>query len=99
MRPVLEAPAPLPRQAPEEATLLERARAVLLAEADAVAALAPRRDGGFLEAVELIAGSAGRVIVSGLGKSGLVGRKIAATWPSWCRRAAKRRSWAGWWSS
>lgn len=61
------------------AALLERARAVLRAEAEAVAALEPRLDGGFLEAVRLIAGSSGRVIVSGVGKSGLVGRKLAAT--------------------
>jgi len=77
MRPALEVAAARP--APDGAALLERARAVLRAEAEAVSALAPRLDGGFLDAVRLVAESKGRVIVSGLGKSGLVGRKIAAT--------------------
>lgn len=74
MQPVIEA---LPAPTGEE--LLERARAVLRAEADAVAALAPRLGQPFLDAVALIAEAQGRVIVSGLGKSGLVARKIAAT--------------------
>lgn len=81
MRPVLEVPATgaAARAALDGSALLERARAVLRAEADAVAALEPRLDGGFLDAVRLIADAPGRVIVSGLGKSGLVGRKLAAT--------------------
>ncbi len=80
MRPMLEVAAGAPaRAALDGSALLERARAVLRAEADAVAALEPRLDGGFLDAVRLIADAPGRVIVSGLGKSGLVGRKIAAT--------------------
>ncbi len=78
MQPALDLSASV-RPAPDGAALLERARAVLRAEAEAVAALEARLDGGFLEAVRLIAEPAGRVIVSGLGKSGLVGRKIAAT--------------------
>ncbi len=79
MRPVLEVSPVAARPALDGPALLERARAVLRAEAEAVAALEPRLDGGFLDAVRLIAEAPGRVIVSGLGKSGLVGRKIAAT--------------------
>lgn len=74
MQPVLDQPAALEGEA-----LLERARGVLRAEGEAVSALADRLDGAFLDAVALIAGARGRVIVSGVGKSGLVGRKIAAT--------------------
>lgn len=63
----------------DEDGLLERARGVIRMEADALLALEERLDGEFLAAVELIAGARGRVIVSGIGKSGIVGRKIAAT--------------------
>ncbi len=52
---------------------------MLSIEAAAVAALADRIDGQFLRAVEIILQSTGRVIVSGVGKSGHIGRKIAAT--------------------
>ncbi|GAA1690537.1 hypothetical protein GCM10009765_45050 [Fodinicola feengrottensis] len=44
-----------------------------------MAALEERLNGRFAAVVELIAGSAGRVVVTGLGKSGIIGRKIAAT--------------------
>lgn len=68
------------RQAPPDAErLLGRAASVIRAEARALDALAERLDGAFLEAVELLAATSGRVIVSGIGKSGIVGRKIAAT--------------------
>lgn len=60
-------------------TLLAEGRRVLSEEAAAVASLAHRLDGSFVEAVELVASRSGRVIVSGVGKSGIVGRKIAAT--------------------
>jgi len=59
--------------------LLEAARRVIRMEADAVAALLDRIDDSIVNAVELIAGAAGRVIVAGVGKSGIIGRKIAAT--------------------
>jgi arabinose-5-phosphate isomerase len=59
--------------------LLREARRVLEAESRAVAALSLRLGQPFVEAVELLAGARGRVIVSGIGKSGIVGRKIAAT--------------------
>ena len=63
----------------DEAELLDRARAVIRAEAEAVASLAERVDETFLDAVRVVAGAGGRVIVSGVGKSGIIGRKIAAT--------------------
>ncbi len=54
-------------------------RRVLLLEAFSVKAVAERLDARFTEAVELLKEAKGRVIVSGVGKSGLVARKIAAT--------------------
>ncbi len=62
--------------------LREHARDVIRMEAAAVAALAARLDENFTHAVELILNCRGRVIVTGMGKSGLVGRKIAATFNS-----------------
>jgi arabinose-5-phosphate isomerase len=58
---------------------LELAREVLRIEAAAVSALAERLDGKFLEAVQLILSCRGRVVVSGIGKSGHVANKIAST--------------------
>jgi arabinose-5-phosphate isomerase len=58
---------------------LELARSVLDIESQAVAALAHRLDATFLRAVELLLACRGRVVVSGVGKSGHVGRKIAST--------------------
>jgi arabinose-5-phosphate isomerase len=58
---------------------LALARNVLHIEADAVRALAERIDGGFVAAVDLLLGCRGRVVVSGIGKSGHVARKLAAT--------------------
>lgn len=59
--------------------LVEVGRRVLRLEAGAVSALADRLDERFERAVRLLAAAGGRVIVSGVGKSGLVARKIAAT--------------------
>jgi arabinose-5-phosphate isomerase len=59
--------------------LLEIAKKVLKTEADAVSALAGRLNSDFEKAVEIIFQSKGRVVVTGMGKSGLVGKKIAAT--------------------
>jgi len=59
--------------------VLALARRVLEIEADAVRALADRLDAEFVKAVDLILASSGRVIVSGVGKSGHIGRKFAAT--------------------
>ena len=58
---------------------LERARRVLEIEADAVRGLIDRIDERFAKAVELIHERHGRVIVSGMGKSGHIARKIAST--------------------
>ncbi len=58
---------------------LDLARQVLRIEAEAVRVLADRINGNFLEALRLILNCQGRVIVSGMGKSGHVGRKIAST--------------------
>ena len=55
---------------------------VLRAEADALIDLAAALDQRFERAVEMIAGISGRVVVTGMGKSGHVGRKIAATFAS-----------------
>lgn len=57
-------------------------RDVLALEAQALATLAEGLDDRFDAAVELLAGCTGRVVVSGMGKSGHVGRKIAATMAS-----------------
>lgn len=59
--------------------VLALARRVLEIEAAAVSALAEQLDAGFVTAVDLILASKGRVIVSGVGKSGHIGRKFAAT--------------------
>jgi arabinose-5-phosphate isomerase len=55
------------------------ARAVIETEASAIAGLAQRIDDGFLAACDLMLGCRGRVVVIGVGKSGHVGGKIAAT--------------------
>lgn len=59
--------------------MIEQAKRVLAIEAAAVQKLIERLDGAFEQAVRLILASSGRVIVTGMGKSGLIGRKIAAT--------------------
>ena len=61
------------------AHILDLARRVLEIEADAVRALADRLGDDFIAAVGLVLASRGRVIVSGVGKSGHIGRKFAAT--------------------
>ena len=58
---------------------LALARDVLTIESQSVAALAGRLDERFLRAVDLVLSCRGRVVVSGVGKSGHVARKIAAT--------------------
>jgi arabinose-5-phosphate isomerase len=58
---------------------LHLARQVLRVEADAVASLIPRIDERFLAALELVLNCRGRVVVSGIGKSGHIARKIAST--------------------
>jgi arabinose-5-phosphate isomerase len=58
---------------------LESARRVLRIEAQAIQDVLARLDANFEKAVELFFNCRGRVVVSGMGKSGLIGRKIAAT--------------------
>ena len=62
--------------------LVERGRRVLELEAAAVRRAAERLDASFGAAIALLKDAAGRVIVSGVGKSGLIARKIAATFTS-----------------
>jgi arabinose-5-phosphate isomerase len=62
--------------------IIARGRAVVNLERDALAETAGRIGETFANAVELIAAGKGRVIITGVGKSGLVGRKIAATMTS-----------------
>jgi arabinose-5-phosphate isomerase len=59
--------------------LIARGRRVLATEAEAVAALEHRLGESFAQACRLILGCEGRVVVTGMGKSGHVGNKIAAT--------------------
>ena len=61
---------------------LERARQVLEIEAQEISSLANRLDDHFVNAVELILHCDGRVVVSGMGKSGHIGRKLASTFAS-----------------
>jgi arabinose-5-phosphate isomerase len=62
--------------------LVDRGKRVLALEAAAVQRLADTLGPAFARAIEILAAAKGRVIVSGLGKSGLIARKIAATFTS-----------------
>lgn len=64
---------------PRPEQILALARSVLATEAAAIEALIERMGDEFLRAVELVLACRGRVVVSGIGKSGHVGRKIAST--------------------
>jgi arabinose-5-phosphate isomerase len=68
-----------PASGRDAAATIERGRQVLRLETEALQEAEKRLGADFARAVETIARSAGRVIVSGAGKSGLIGRKIAAT--------------------
>lgn len=72
------AAAPAPSRGVERPSVAH-ARRVLAIEAAAISALADRLDDEFARAIELIAASTGKVVVTGMGKSGHVCRKIAAT--------------------
>ncbi len=67
---------------PNQARLLTTAQRVITEEAAALTALAASLDASFARAVNLILTAKGRVIVTGMGKSGHIGRKIAATFAS-----------------
>ena len=62
--------------------LLDLAREVLTIETEGIAALIPKLDASFVQAVDLIYRAKGRVIITGVGKSGLVARKMVATFNS-----------------
>ncbi|MGH7834801.1 MAG: KpsF/GutQ family sugar-phosphate isomerase [Candidatus Binatia bacterium] len=66
----------------DRAAVLRRAREVLEIEARGILALVERLDEVFVRAVEILSGCKGKVVVTGLGKSGLICRKIAATFAS-----------------
>lgn len=78
---------PLPRKAKRPATArrprtseeVRRGRRVLQIEAEALQAVAEQLDERFDRCIELLAGCKGKIVVTGMGKSGLICRKIAAT--------------------
>lgn len=65
-----------------DSLIIERGREVLRIESESVASLADRLGTAFAEAVRLIESIPGRVVVSGIGKSGIVARKLASTFSS-----------------
>lgn len=58
---------------------LKRAKEVIAIEAQAIKGLIPRLNDTFIKAVDLMSHCRGRIIVCGMGKTGIIGRKIAAT--------------------
>lgn len=62
--------------------IIEEAKRVLRVEAQSIMELTDRIDDNFLRAVELLYQCKGKVVVMGMGKSGLIGRKIASTFAS-----------------
>ena len=67
--------------------ILDKAKEVLKTEAEGILKLTDRLDENFTAMVDLIYNSKGRLIISGIGKSGIIGRKIAATLNSTGTRA------------
>ena len=59
--------------------ILKRAKEVFKIEAEAIASLSSKLDDNFVQAVEAIYNCRGRVVVSGMGKTGIIGQKISAT--------------------
>jgi len=59
--------------------VLERAKKVFLIEAESILKLQDRLDESFIQAVNMLLACSGKVIVIGIGKSGIIGRKIAST--------------------
>ncbi len=78
-KPAHSPPAP---QSLDDAQLVELGRVALGIEADAVATLARRLDSDFARACRLLLAGRGRVVVTGMGKSGHIAGKIAATFAS-----------------
>jgi arabinose-5-phosphate isomerase len=71
----------VPKAAPKH-DVLDHAREVIRAEAEAVAQLAGRLNGTFSRAVEMVLACPGRVVVTGMGKPGFVAQKLSATFAS-----------------
>lgn len=71
----------VPKTAPKQ-DVLEHAREVVRAEAEAVAQLAGRLNGHFTRAVEMVLACPGRVVVTGMGKPGFIAQKLSATFAS-----------------
>lgn len=67
---------------PTETELIASARNTLMIQAQALNGLAAKVDVAFSEAIQLILASQGRLIICGMGKSGLIGKKMAATFSS-----------------
>ncbi|MBQ5624671.1 MAG: KpsF/GutQ family sugar-phosphate isomerase [Phascolarctobacterium sp.] len=62
--------------------MLKHAKDVLRMEAEAILELVPRVDANFAAAISLILECSGRTVITGMGKSGIIGRKMAATFAS-----------------
>jgi arabinose-5-phosphate isomerase len=77
-----ESPSSFEADAVPALPLVEAGRRILQSEADAVAGLAQRLTPTFAEAVEILYRTRGRIIVTGVGKSGIIARKLAATFTS-----------------
>jgi arabinose-5-phosphate isomerase len=67
---------------PLKQDIVDYAREVIRAEADAVAQLGARLNGAFARAVEMVLACPGRVVVTGMGKPGFIAQKISATFAS-----------------
>ncbi len=66
----------------EDNSILDQARQVFALESEAIAQLSTRLTADFERAVQLVLGCHGRVVVTGIGKSGAIGRKLASTFAS-----------------
>lgn len=73
---------PVPKPAANAQDLIAFAREVLETEAAAIRQLAPRLGPSFSQALELLMNCRGRVVVTGIGKAGIVGQKLSATFAS-----------------
>src|SRR5207237_10864510 len=71
----------VPKAAPEQ-DIVEYAREVIRAEAEAVSQLSGRLNGAFARAVEMVLACPGRVVVTGMGKPGFIAQKLSATFAS-----------------
>jgi arabinose-5-phosphate isomerase len=69
----------IPTMMTEQANTIQEGKSILLQEADAIRTMSERLDENFSKAVELMLCCAGKVVISGMGKSGIIGQKIAAT--------------------